>query len=593
VGVAGGYSNGTATGTANGVKLMCLRIGWQAKDGYGYVRMDFAAEAVQYAVLKKWDGHNVVALNCSWGTSSTGGFAAAVDLALANDIMIIHAAGNGGNDTPDYLGGKAGVMNVAATDSNDVRCSFSDYGDWVDLAAPGDDIMTTYHSFDDPDYDYVVVIGGTSFSSPLTCGVAALLESLDPTLTGPEKFDIIVSTGDDIGSQNVGLRLNARNALDAVGACVDAAPPNVTVVTPNGGESVEVESTLVVTWDASDDCLVAETEVRLDRGDDGVFEEPLAVLTGNPGSYSWDVTGPATSVARIQIVATDGESNTTADASDGTFAVTINQAPVLVPLAPQTVDEGDNLNLVVSATDVDGDSVVLSAQGVPVNASFTDQGDGSGTFDFDPDYTQAGLFELTFAASDGTLADTQAVSVTVTNVNRAPVLDPISAQLVDEGQNLSFGVAAADPDGDGVDLAAVDVPDNAVFTDQGGGAGLFTFDPDYTQAGTYEVLITASDGAAEDSVIVSITVADAPPPCECDCHADPLCDAQTDVLDVVRLIEVAFRGGASLTDPNPLCPHETTDVNCDGVTSILDAVLIVDVAFRGSDPQTSFTAPCP
>jgi subtilisin family serine protease len=324
VGVAGGYSDGTTSGAGNGVKIMCLRIGWQARDGYGYVRMDFAAEAINYAVQKKLDGYNIAALNCSWGTSNSGGLGAAADNALANDIMLIHAAGNSGNSSADFFGSKAGIMNVAATDSNDARASFSNYGSWVDVAAPGVDIITTYHYNQDPANDYVVVTSGTSFSSPITCGVAALLESLDPGLSGPDKFNIIVTSGDNIGNQQIGLRLNAKNALDAVSPCVDAAPPSVTVTAPDGGEDWEINSTHAITWSASDDCGIDATEIRLDRGNDGTYEEQIALLSGNPGSYDWTVTGPSGGSNRIQVIVTDGASNSTSDASNGTF--TISQA---------------------------------------------------------------------------------------------------------------------------------------------------------------------------------------------------------------------------------------------------------------------------
>lgn len=81
--------------------------------------------------------------------------------------------------------------------------------------------------------------------------------------------------------------------------------------------------------------------------------------------------------------------------------------------------------------------------------------------------------------------------------------------------------------------------------------------------------------------------------CECDCHADPQCEGVTDILDVVALINVAFRGAAPIPDPNPLCPIETTDVNCNGTTDVLDVVRMVNVAFRGASPATEFCNPCP
>jgi len=81
--------------------------------------------------------------------------------------------------------------------------------------------------------------------------------------------------------------------------------------------------------------------------------------------------------------------------------------------------------------------------------------------------------------------------------------------------------------------------------------------------------------------------------CQCDCHADPQCDGNTDVLDVVLAVNVAFRGAPPIIDPNPLCPYTDTDCTCDGVTNVLDVVHFVNVAFRGGDPAVEFCDPCP
>ncbi|MHC4186883.1 MAG: S8 family serine peptidase [Planctomycetota bacterium] len=228
-GVAGGFSNGLTSDAGNGVKVMALRIGYHARyQGIitGVVRMDWAAEAMTY-VADKMDSNNVniAAINCSWGSSNSGGMNAAVNNLLAHDVMIIHAAGNSNSSSADFLGGKSGVMNVAATDIDAEGASFTNHGTWVDLAAPGVDILSTYANPDDPDlaHHYIAVLSGTSMAAPHACGVAALLESFDCSLSGVEKFDIMVSTTNaysdarDLGS---GI-LNAINALQAVSPLED------------------------------------------------------------------------------------------------------------------------------------------------------------------------------------------------------------------------------------------------------------------------------------------------------------------------------------------------------------------------------------
>lgn len=80
--------------------------------------------------------------------------------------------------------------------------------------------------------------------------------------------------------------------------------------------------------------------------------------------------------------------------------------------------------------------------------------------------------------------------------------------------------------------------------------------------------------------------------CACDCFADPVCDLVVNVFDVVKSVDVAFRAGAPVVDPNPACPREDTDVTCDNVTNVFDVVKFVDVAFRAANPATAFCDPC-
>jgi hypothetical protein len=165
----------------------------------------------------------------------------------------------------------------------------------------------------------------------------------------------------------------------------------------------------------------------------------------------------------------------------------------------------------VRATDPNGDSIVLSAENVPVNATFVDSGNGSGSFTFTPDFTQADTYYVSFIATDTLGAtDSEMVEIVVNNVNRPPVLDSIGSQSVLEGDTLEFSIHATDADLDSIVLDALDVPAHATFVDSGNGSGSFTFTPDFTQADTYYVSFIATDtlGAA-DSEMVEVTVTEA------------------------------------------------------------------------------------
>jgi hypothetical protein len=186
-----------------------------------------------------------------------------------------------------------------------------------------------------------------------------------------------------------------------------------------------------------------------------------------------------------------------------------NQAPVLDPIGPQTVDENTNINLVVTASDPDVEIPAISAENIPTGATFLDNGDGTGTFDFTPDYTQAGDYDITFIASDGILADSEVVTLSVIDINRPPVIDPIGPQFVDENANLNFGVSASDLDGTVPVLTTSTLPANATFLDNGDGTGVFDFNPDFSQNGLHNVTFYANDGIDIDSELVTITVNDA------------------------------------------------------------------------------------
>lgn len=83
-------------------------------------------------------------------------------------------------------------------------------------------------------------------------------------------------------------------------------------------------------------------------------------------------------------------------------------------------------------------------------------------------------------------------------------------------------------------------------------------------------------------------------PCACDCLGDPICDSViSDVVDVVRTIDVAFRNTPEAMDPDVTCPRVPTDVDCSRFTDVIDVVKVVNVAFRNADPATEYCDPCP
>jgi len=247
----------------------------------------------------------------------------------------------------------------------------------------------------------------------------------------------------------------------------------------------------------------------------------------------------------ILFIASDGD---LADSQSVNITVTnVNRAPVLDSIAtPQTIDEGDSLLFTATASDPDLTTPALTAEGLPANATFIDNGDGTGDFRFLPDYFQSGPYQVLFIASDGSLADSQYVDITVNNVNRAPVLDPIpTPQTVVEGDSLLFTTTASDLDLTTPALTAEGLPANATFIDNGDGTGDFRFLPDFTQAGLYQILFMASDGDLVDSQYVDITVTEINRPPVLDSIATPQTVAEGD-----SLLFTAAASDADLTIPS-------------------------------------------
>ena len=255
---------------------------------------------------------------------------------------------------------------------------------------------------------------------------------------------------------------------------------------------------------------------------DGTF--PALAASGLPGWASLvdngDGTGTITGtpgytdagVSTVTIYAEDGGTPNLNDTT--TFDITVtntNRAPVLNPIADQSVAEGSALpGCGVIATDPDGTFPALAESGLPGWAAFVDNGDGTGTITGTPGYDDSATSTVTIYAEDGgtpNLSDTTTFDITVTNTNRAPVLSPISDQTVLEGTAMiPVAIAATDPDGTVPAISAAGLPGWAAFVDNGDGTGLITGTPSFTDAGISNVTVTATDGSLFDTKAFDITV---------------------------------------------------------------------------------------
>ncbi|MNW55025.1 Minor extracellular protease Epr precursor [compost metagenome] len=140
----------------------------------------------------------------------------AIKYAYDRDVVLIAATGNDNTERPGYPAAYPEVLSVSATDYNLNRASFSNYGDYIDVMAPGESIASTY-----PDNQYAA-LSGTSMASPHVAALAALIRSINPELKNTEVMDIIrknvIDLGDNGRDKYFGYgQIDVYSALQAAG----------------------------------------------------------------------------------------------------------------------------------------------------------------------------------------------------------------------------------------------------------------------------------------------------------------------------------------------------------------------------------------
>jgi len=167
----GAFGHGTMTAgivhmVAPQAKIMPLKA--FSADGSGY--LSNIIQATYYAAQHH---ANVISMSFSFASPSPE-MSDAINYAHAQGIICVASAGNDGLDELVYPAALANVMGVASTSDYDTRSSFSNYGSDVWVAAPGENIVSTYP------YGTYAASSGTSFSAPFVSGTAALLLNVSP-----------------------------------------------------------------------------------------------------------------------------------------------------------------------------------------------------------------------------------------------------------------------------------------------------------------------------------------------------------------------------------------------------------------------------
>lgn len=310
-GTAAAVANNSAgsAGVAWGAKIMPVRI--SGLDGWAY--FSTIAQGINWAA----DNGARVA-NVSYGVSGSASVQSAANYMRSKGGVVVAAAGNSGVE--EIIAAHDSMLSISATGSTDVRPSWSSFGGYVDLAAPG---VSIYAPTRGGGYAYV---SGTSFSSPITAGAVALMMSANARLTPADVDAILKTTAVDLGAAGYDTyygfgRIDVARAVAQAASMVstDAQAPVVRITSPTGGG---VNGVVPVDLEYSDNVGVTRVELHVD----GIR---VATDDASPYAFAWDSTVHAEGAHTLSARAYDDAGNVGVSASVSVTVSNDTIAPVI------------------------------------------------------------------------------------------------------------------------------------------------------------------------------------------------------------------------------------------------------------------------
>lgn len=288
---AAAANNGAGSaGVAWGARIMPVRIA----DPSGYAYWSTVAQGIYWAA-----DHGAKVVNISYnGVSGSSTVQSAAQYLRGKGGVVIVAAGNSGG--LESIAANDSLLTVAATDGNDARASFSSYGDYVDLAAPGVSIFATAVG------GGYANVSGTSFSSPIVAATAALMLSANSKIAPADIDKLLKDTALDLGTsgfdQYYGAgRVNAAAAVSAAKQVVasDTVAPSAAITSPTGGR---VSGLVAVDVNASDNVGVTRVEFHVNG-------QLVATDSQSPFAFAWDTSTKADGNYNLSVQAYDAAGN--------------------------------------------------------------------------------------------------------------------------------------------------------------------------------------------------------------------------------------------------------------------------------------------
>ena len=298
-GAAWGNSKGIA-GAGADCTIMPVRV----LDADGSGLSDQVASGIEWAVDH---GAKIISLSLG-GPAPSNVLNDAVNYAWDHGAVVVCAAGNDGTATRNYPAAYTHVISVGATNQNDSRASFSNFGDWVMVAAPGENI---YSTLPNNQYGYM---GGTSMATPHVAGILGLIWSrMGTNATNTQVRQRLELTCDNIGPWVARGRVNAFKAMNP--------PVSSGAITITSQETSVIGSLRVRVRIAADGISSKARQIKLASSDSSVIAVPA---TTQLGAKKFDtvislLTSQTQAPKTVTITATLGDQSSSLDITVNPF----------------------------------------------------------------------------------------------------------------------------------------------------------------------------------------------------------------------------------------------------------------------------------
>lgn len=340
---------------AGNARVMPMRV--SSADGYAYYST--IASALTWAA----DRGARVANISFYGVETSSSARSAAQYLKNKGGLVVTSAGNYGVE--ETIAPSDTMITVSATDSNDNKTSWSSYGSFVDVAAPGASIYSTVNG------GGYGAVSGTSFSSPITAGVVALMMAANPALSPADLEKALYSSALDLGTAGFDKyfgngRVDAAAAVAASVASVkvDSTAPSTSITSPSGGTNVS--GLVAVDVAASDDTGVSRVDLLVNGAKVGSD-------TSAPYGFSWDSTTVADGEVSIVAYAYDAAGNAASHSVKVSVANTVVEEPVVEEpvVSDPVVDKVADVIAPVAKIGSPADGSVISGN-IAITGSATD-----------------------------------------------------------------------------------------------------------------------------------------------------------------------------------------------------------------------------